>query len=181
MRLLIIIVMMFFVKAVTAQSIIQNRRLPGVYGNSFFNRPRASFDSNSHSKWSVSKYAGLSMGYSFFKGGSASSVSVPLGLQLNRKLTNNVYAFAGISAAPTYMNFNGTFIPNSGDKTNNSFFTKGNQLGLYSRAELGLTYVNDAKTFSISGSVGIEKNNMPVYYSSPAANRPGQAFLPNRN
>ena len=180
MKILIVVVMMISVKAVTAQSIIQNRWLPGAYGNSFFNRPIPRFDSNSHSKWSVSKYAGLSLGYSFFKGGSASTVSVPLGLQLNRKLTNNVYAFAGISAAPTYINFNGTFIP-SADKTSNSFFTKGNQLGIYSRAELGLTYVNDAKTFSISGSVGIERNNMPVYYSSPGLTKPNPAFMPNRN
>ena len=180
MKLLTVIAMMMFFSVAKSQSIIQKRWQPGLYGSSF-NRPIASFDSNSHSKWSVSKYAGFSMGYSFFKGGSASSVSVPLGIQLNRKLTNNLYAFAGVNVAPTYINFNSTFIPANGNKLNNSFFTKGNNLGLYSRAELGLTYVNDAKTFSISGSVGIERNDMPVYYSAPGTARPNSAFAPNKN
>jgi hypothetical protein len=35
--------------------------------------------------------------------------------------------------------------------------------GLNARVEGGLIYTNDAKTFSISGSVGIEKGSYPVY------------------
>lgn len=163
---------------VYSQSIIQNRWQPGMFGNGFLH-PIPSHDSSVHSKWSFSKYAGVSTGHSFFEGGNASFVSVPVGIQLNCQLNTNLYAFAGLSAAPAYMNFNSTFIPKT-DKTIGSFFTKGNNLGLYSRAELGLMYVNDAKTFSISGSIGMERNSMPVYYPAPVVSRqhPDPASLP---
>jgi hypothetical protein len=115
-------------------------------------------DSNlSKKKWSLHKYGGISASYSFFNGGSASVFSVPLGLQLNRQLNNNLYAFAGISAAPSYINFSRSFI-NADIKKYNT-----NSLGLYSRFEAGLMYVNDARTFSISGSIGVERNSFPVY------------------
>jgi hypothetical protein len=39
-------------------------------------------------------------------------------------------------------------------------------MSMYSRADIGLMYVNDAKTFSISGSIGIERSTYPLlpYY-----------------
>lgn len=106
-------------------------------------------------KWFFSKYSGISTGFSFFNGGSATFVSAPVGLQLNRKLNKNFYAFAGISAAPTYINFNRSFA-NTDLKGHNSF-GRYNQLGIYSRAELGLMYINDEKTFSFSGSIGVQR------------------------
>lgn len=106
-------------------------------------------------KWFVSKYSGLSTGFTFFNGGTASFVSAPIGLQLNRKLNKNLYAFAGISAAPTYINFNRNFA-NTDLKGHNSF-GRYNHLGVYSRAEVGLMYINDAKTFSFSGSFGVQR------------------------
>lgn len=169
---------MFF-KAASAQSFTQNSWQPGVFGNSFMHTI-PSRDSSQHSKWSFSKYASASFGYSFFRGGSASFVSVPVGVQLNRQLSNNLYAFTGVSVAPVFFNFNSTLIPSGSDKTNGAFFTKGNNMALFSRAELGLMYVNDAKTFSISGSIGVERNSMPVYYSAPAASRQHPALLPNQ-
>ena len=43
-----------------------------------------------------------------------------------------------------------------------------NGLNLYQRAEMGLMYVNDAKTFSISGSIGIQRGGNPFYPLGPA-------------
>ncbi len=122
-------------------------------------------DSNTaKKKWSLYKYAGISAGYSFFNGGSASVFSVPFGVQLNRQLNNNLYAFAGISAAPSYVNFSRSFI-NADIKKFNT-----NSLELYSRFEAGLMYVNDARTFSISGSIGVERSSYPVYPYNNGAN-----------
>src|SRR3712207_1698471 len=116
-------------------------------------------DSAFKKKWFVSKYTGLSTSFSFFKGGSASVFSVPVALQLNRRLNNNLYAFAGITAAPSYVNLRSSFLNTDFSKTGrqNSFNQAG--LGLYSRAELGLQYINDDRTFSISGSIGIERSD----------------------
>jgi hypothetical protein len=36
-------------------------------------------------------------------------------------------------------------------------------LGLNAGVQAGLIYTNDAKTFSISGSVELQKSNYPVY------------------
>ncbi len=136
-------------------------------------------DSSYHKKWSFSKYAGLSAGYSFFRGGSAMVVAAPLSLQVNRRLTNNLYAFAGVSVAPAYLYFNSAFLPADLTKfnTNNSL---SRSFGMYSRAELGLMYINDAKTFSISGSIGIEKSNAPYFYNPVNTNRQSPVVSPNR-
>lgn len=112
-------------------------------------------------KWFVSKYSGLSTGFSFFNGGTASFISAPVGLQLNRRLNNNLYAFAGISAAPTYINFNRSFAGYDPKNAGNGFGRYG-QLGVYSRAEMGLMYINDERTFSISGSIGVQRGTYPM-------------------
>lgn len=114
-------------------------------------------------KWSLSSYTAITTGYSFFNGGTSTFVAAPVGLQLNRRIKENLYAFAGVSAAPAYMNFNHAFISYDINKGNqNGAFYKSNYLGGYSRAELGLMYVNDAKTFSISGSIGVERRSYPL-------------------
>lgn len=117
----------------------------------------------SNKKWFVSKYVGISTGVVFAGGNTATYISAPIGLQLNRKLNNNLYAFAGVSVAPSYVNFNQAFITGNmpkGFQTNS--YMKSGSLGVYTRAELGLMYVNDEKTFSISGSIGIERSSYPV-------------------
>lgn len=119
-------------------------------------------DSSSKTKkWSLQKYSSLSLGMMMWKGGSASYISAPVGLQLNRQISNNVFAFAGVSVAPAVVSLRQAF-------TNPDFKSAGlrgiNQsygLGMYSRAELGLGYVNDAHTFELRGSIGIERNNYP--------------------
>ena len=60
-------------------------------------------------KWFVNKYIGVSSSVGFFNGGNVTVFSAPVGLQLNRKLNSNWYAFAGISATPAYINFNHSF------------------------------------------------------------------------
>ena len=119
-------------------------------------------DSTPGKKWFVSRYTGISTSFIFSKFGNATVVSVPLGVQLNRKLTNNLYAFGALSLAPSYVNYNGSFMaPAPNNFRQQPGFMKSSQLNLASRAEMGLMYVNDAKTFSISGSIGIETNTYP--------------------
>ncbi len=111
-------------------------------------------------KWSLVKYRSISASYALFNGGSATVLSAPIGLQLNRRISNNLYAFAGVSAAPAYINFNQPGF-NKFNPGNN--LSSANNFGLYTRAEMGLMYVNDQRTFSISGSIGIERNSYPFY------------------
>jgi hypothetical protein len=137
---------------------------------------RQQLDSNSLNRnWSLNKYAGISSGFGFFNGGSSTFISAPVGLQLNRRLTNNLYAFAGISVAPSYFTYNRSFNDFNIYKSNpgNSRFNPGG-FGIYSRAEAGLMYINDERTFSISGSIGIERSTYPLYPANSRVNRPTQ-------
>ena len=124
-------------------------------------------DSNNvKKKWFLSRYANISTSYSFFSGGSAAILSAPLGIQLNRRLNNNLYAFAGVSIAPAYINFSRSF----NDPGLNKFYPvsshyTSNSLAIYSRVEGGLMYINNDKTFSISGSVNIDRGSYPLYSS----------------
>ncbi len=124
------------------------------------------FDSLSNKKWSLSRYSGISTSFSIFNGGSATVFSAPVGLQLNRKITNNLYAFAGVNLAPSYVNFNQAFLNSTGVNklaNGNSFMYSPNGFALYRRAELGLMYTNDERTFQISGSIGIERKQYPAF------------------
>jgi hypothetical protein len=124
-------------------------------------------------KWSLSKYAGISASYGFFNGGSGSVFSVPVGLQLNRRINNNLYA--GIAAAPAFYNFNNSFINSDINKNNTGFNRYGtSNFGMYSKFETGLMYINDDRTFSISGSIGVYRSNYPAYpsYYVPNVQKP---------
>src|SRR4051812_29993746 len=61
---------------------------------------------NIQKKWFVTKYAGISTGFMAFKGGSSTFFSVPLAWQINRQLTNNLYAFGNVSVAPYLFHYN---------------------------------------------------------------------------
>lgn len=123
--------------------------------------------SNFHQKWYVSKYSGLSAGFGFFNGGSATVLSVPVGLQLNHPLNNNLIAFAGISAAPSFFSFSHSFTDPAFNKSYpGSYMPNAYSFGLNSRIDMGLMYINDARTFSISGSIGVERGSYPVYTSN---------------
>lgn len=112
---------------------------------------------NLRKKWFVTKYAGISSGFVAFNGGSGTFLSVPLGLQINRQITNNVYAFAGVSVAPSFFNYNGSFYQPAINK-NNSFMNAGN-FGTYSAANMGVMYISDERTFSISGSISVGRSS----------------------
>lgn len=172
MRLFIFISFLIVSVAVKAQSIVPGPFVDNSYRGNLMNNIHIN-DSAFQKKWFVSKYAGISTGFSFFKGGNATFVSAPLGLQLNRKLNNNLFAFAGVSVAPSYVNFHSSFLNADFNKfgQNNSF--NPSRLGIYSRAELGLQYINDDRTFSISGSIGVERSNFSMPYF-PSNNRMNQ-------
>lgn len=119
-------------------------------------------------KWFLTKYAGLSTGFVAFNGGSGTFLSAPVGLQINRSLTNNVYAFAGVSVVPTYFHYNGTFYqPGIGKSTR---FMNPNNFDINPTAYMGMMYINDERTFSISGSISVGRSNYNMYspYYAPA-------------
>ena len=122
-------------------------------------------NNNVGKKWFVSRYMGMFTSVGFYNGGNATIFATTVGLQLNRKLTNNWYAFAGVSAMPAYIGFNRSFIATNTNKLMqpNSLYSP-NNFNLFPKAELGLMYINDQKTFSISGSISVEKSN---YYFAP--------------
>lgn len=116
-------------------------------------------------KWFVTKYAGLSAGFVGFNGGSGTFLSAPAGLQVNRQLTNNVYAFAGVSVAPSFFPYSNTFYQPGINK--NYGLMNANNFGTWSAAQMGLMYINNERTFSISGSVGVGRriyNGYPPFY-----------------
>lgn len=130
-------------------------------------------DSNQvNQKWYFSKYAGISAGFSFFNGGSATYISAPFVLQLNHPLNNNVTAFAAVSASPTFYSFNNAFTnPTAGKYYPGSYPPNTYNFGMNSRVEMGLMYINDARTFSISGSIGVERSSYPFYPTERINNR----------
>ena len=124
-------------------------------------------DTLSSPKRFFSSYSGLSTSVSFFKGGNASVFSAPMGLQLNRRLTNNWYAFANVSVAPSYVSINPSYLSGFNKNFSNDP-SKQNSFGLYPVASVGVMYMNDAKTFSISGSVSTERGYYPGMRWYPA-------------
>ena len=181
MRTIILIALVVSVSALKAQTIMPGSFLDNNYRGISANNIHMN-DISSKKNWSLSRYSVLSTSYAFFRGGSAAIISAPVGLQLNRGLNNNLYAFAGVSVAPAYVSLNRSFMANDLNKANQngSFFQTGN-LGLYSRAELGLQYVNDERTFSISGSIGIQRSSYPVFrYDQMDNTRANPVFSNNR-
>ena len=53
-------------------------------------------------KWSVSAWGGIGAGQTFFNGANTVFFPVAAGLQVNRRLNNNLYAFAGVETAPAF-------------------------------------------------------------------------------
>ncbi|HCL83306.1 MAG TPA: hypothetical protein DIC22_04985, partial [Chitinophagaceae bacterium] len=118
--------------------------------------------SHINQKWFFSKYSGLSAGFGFFNGVHFTMISAPLGLQMNRQLNNNLVAFAGVSAAPAFFSFSRSFSdPLIYKSYPGSSLSNAYGLGMNTGVDIGLMYINDAKTFSISGSIGIERSNYP--------------------
>ncbi len=181
MRTMFVLVVLIFSVTLKAQTVLPVSFMDYRQRLSFANNIHFN-DSASAKKWFLSNYSGISTSFSFFRGSNATVVAVPVGLQLNRRLNNNLYAFAGLSVAPSYISFNRSFLSaNTSKFSQNNTFLKSNRFGMYSRAELGLMYVNDEKTFSISGSIGIEKSSYPVFpYQQINTIRQNPVVSPNR-
>ena len=73
-------------------------------------------------KWLVTPYSNIGVGINFLNGRMATIASAPVGLQVSRRLNDNLYAFTGVSLVPAYINFNRS-LPLSGVKsyTGNNF------------------------------------------------------------
>ena len=164
MRVLFLVFMLFFFVTVKSQTVLS----PGfdMYPQStaLLNNSHL-HDSLSAPQWFLSSYRGLSTSISFFKGGNASIFSAPMSLQLNRRLNNNWFAFANVSVAPSYISINPSYQSGFNKNFTNGSFRQ-NSFGLYPAASLGLMYVNDARTFSISGSVTTESSVLPYPVNS---------------
>jgi hypothetical protein len=93
-----------------------------------------------------------------------SYVTAPLSLNLYHPLTPNVTAFAGIVAAPTLFSMGSLYAPSPFNQPFGSDFNRG--LGINAGIQGGLIYTNDAHTFSISGSIFMERGGYSTYPSS---------------
>ena len=179
MRTICVVMVLIFSVSVKAQTALTGSYTGQLRQSSMTDINRFN-DSAVDKKWFVSKYIGLSTSFVFFKGGSATVFSAPVALQLSRKLNNNLYAFAAVSVAPSYISFNNFYQPYNTNKSfqSNSLY-KSNSFDMYGRAELGLMYVNDANTFSISGSVGIERSSYPIVpFNQAGTVRPNNFVAP---
>jgi len=156
---------LLFFMLISALSSVAQQTLPADYTSTRNKNLRDSsfaIERGMNRKWFFTSYRSIGINFIAFNAGSATVVDAPMSLQLNRRLNNNLYAFAGVSAAPAYINFNRAFLSPGMDKLNPANGFKSNAFGLYTRADLGLMYINDARTFSISGSVGVERSSNPM-------------------
>jgi len=127
-----------------------------------FNSPGKYFTAN---KWQIVPSAGLSAGYIFYNGGM-SYVSAPLALTLYHPLTSNVTAFGGVFAAPAVFSVNSLYAAPPNGKFSGNPFAQSYGLGINAGIQGGLMYTNDAHTFSVSGSISVQRGSTPVYYPS---------------
>jgi hypothetical protein len=107
--------------------------------------------------WQVQPFASASVGYTFL-GGGVSYLSAPVGVILYRPLNNHFTAFGAATVAPTVFHFSSLY-------STSPAYPGNNVTGLKMNAGVtgGLIYTNDAKTFSISGSISVERGSFPVY------------------
>ena len=129
--------------------------------------PVPAFDNSpTKNKWQLRPFASLSAGYVFFNGGGMSYVSAPVGVALFRPLNPNWTAFGAATVSPVFFNANRMSTAPINDPNYHGYPYSGEYgLGLTTGVQGGLIYTNDAKTFSISGSVQIERSSYPVYPS----------------
>jgi hypothetical protein len=131
--------------------------------NNVFRDPSQVTDTNHlQKKWFVTKYAGISTGFVAFNGGGGSFLSAPLELLVNRQLTNNIYAFGGVSVTPSLLQYNSAFYQPGIGKNYGSMRT--NNFGINPAARIGVMYINNERTFSISGSVSVSRSSYNGYF-----------------
>jgi hypothetical protein len=127
--------------------------------------PLAAASTDPTQKWQVRPYASVQAGYAFFHGG-LSFLSVPAGVALIHPLNKNFSAFAGVSAAPVAFSMARLYTDPAANPSSPGNFSRPYGFGLNAGVQAGLIYTNDAKTFSISGSVELERGSYPVYPSN---------------
>jgi hypothetical protein len=169
MRKILLISAIFSFTSVKSQ-IVGSSIFPTYSQNTGFFNKNITSDSIPKKKLFLTSYKGLSTGISFFKGGSATYLAAPFGLQLNRRLNNNFYAFASVSIVPMFTSFNTNFINPGLNKNFGNSYVAPNGFDIHPAASLGLMYINDAKTFSISGSISAERSTYPILPYYPSSN-----------
>lgn len=177
MRIILLFIILISSISITAQT-TSPANFANAEQNRMFGDTSRSIQPKLNKKWFFSSYSGIGVGFNFFSGASATVLSAPSRFQLNRRLNNNFYAFTGISVAPAYINFNRSFLSPGLNKMYPGSSLKPNTFGLYSRVDLGLMYVNDARTFSISGSVGVERSTNPIFLYQPGSTTTTSGFIP---
>lgn len=172
MRIILLIATLFFFTSVKSQTFAPLGYPVFSQGIGFSpNMPGG--DSTAKQKWFLTTNKSLYSGISFFKGGNATILAAPMSVQLNRRLNNNLYAFANVGITPAYISLNSSVTNGTFGKPFNANRFNSNSLGLNPSASLGLMYINDARTFSISGSISAERSSYPLV---PFYN-PGQATV----
>lgn len=151
--------------SLTISSLIAQAHLPISNSSYGFWQPVPSYyllgdHYNISKKWRVDKFAAVSAGYGYFNGVGNTFLSVPIGVQLSHPLNNNLIAFAGASVAPTLFNVNNPSFYHSYPAYN---LSNPYRFGVDAKMQMGLMYINDDRTFSISGSIGVERSSYPVY------------------
>jgi hypothetical protein len=124
---------------------------------------------NPNQKWQIRPYGSLSLGYLFLNGGGSPYLAAQTGVALIHPLTKNVSAFGAVTATPTIFSINRLYTDPAMGASNN--FSRGYNLNLNTGIQAGLIYTNDDKTFSISGSVGVERGSNPYYPVNRPATR----------
>jgi len=149
MRILLSTILLTTFLSSKAQSYLPGFLPPLALG---FLPPLATTSTDPTQKWQVRPYASVQAGYAFFHGG-LSFLSVPAGVALIHPLNKNFSAFAGVSAAPVAFSIARLFTDPAANTSYPGNFSRPYGFGLNAGVQAGLIYTNDAKTFSISGSV----------------------------
>ncbi len=117
-------------------------------------------------KWFVTSGVNVVSAISFYHRTPTSWLAIPASIQLNHRLSDHWYAFANLSASPIYQ----SLLPAGGILSNKSLFANPlnpRGLGVYSAATIGVYYTNEARTFSISGSLSTSRGYSPFMGISP--------------
>jgi len=169
MRIILLLSGLLFFFSPKAQTTLPYTGLTFAQRNFFPAYPTPGDSSHINQSWYFSKYAGVSAGYIFSNAGGASFISAPFVLQLNHPLNKNLIAFANVSAAPIFFGFNHAFMnPAMQGSYPGVYNPNSYAFGMNAGIQMGLMYINDAKTFSISGSIGIESSSYPYFPGGPA-------------
>lgn len=132
-------------------------------------------------KWFVSKYVGMETSIGFINGNNFAAFSTPVGLQLNRRLSQHWYAFAGLSIVPTWLHSGSRQLVRNDSKNSSVFSTAlTSPFQMNPAAQVGLMYVNEKKTFAISGSFSVRQYNPLMPFSNQGGMIPAITQQANR-